>query len=140
MKKSKNTGSTFDSFLKEEGIVVKGKKFDQGKPDPTLISKDALWGIAQAFSYGAKKYGRHNYKQGIEMSRLLAAAMRHISQYNEGEDVDEESGNNHLFHAGAAICMAIYMHYNKPEMDNRYKTIEKGFLRGMEEALANEKK
>lgn len=101
--------------------MSKGIKHDGDKPDPTLICKDALWGISKAFSYGAKKYGRNNYKQGIEMTRLLAAAMRHISQYNEGEDIDEESGNNHLFHAGAAICMAIYMHCNRPEMDDRYK-------------------
>ena len=98
-----------------------GKKFDGEKPDLSLIPKDAVWEIAKAFTYGGKKYGRHNFREGLHISRLLAAAMRHITQYNEGEDLDEESGNNHLAHAGAAICMAIFMHYNKPEMDDRWK-------------------
>lgn len=105
--------------------MSKGTKNDQAKPDLSLIPTDALWDIGRAFTYGKDKYGRHNFREGIEVSRLLAAAMRHITQYNEGEDIDEESGNNHLGHAGAAICMAIFMHYNKPEMDNRWKKVDK---------------
>lgn len=99
----------------------RGTKADDSKPDLSLIPKDALWEMAKAFTYGANKYGRHNYREGIEISRLLAAAMRHITQFNEGENHDEESQALHLGNAMAGIAMAIYMYYNKPDMDNRYK-------------------
>lgn len=98
-----------------------GKKNDQEKPDLSLIPKDALFEMAKAFTYGANKYGRHNYREGIEISRLLAASMRHITQFNEGEDFDEESKALHLGNSMAGLAMAIYMYYNKKEMDNRYK-------------------
>jgi hypothetical protein len=105
-------------FLMEES---KGQKNDREKPDLSLIPMDALWEMARAFTYGAHKYGRHNYREGIEISRLLAASMRHITQFNEGEDYDEESKALHLGNAMAGLAMAIYMYKNKPEMDNRYK-------------------
>ena len=101
--------------------MSKGTKHDSGKPSISLIPKDALWGMAQAFTYGAKKYGAHNYRDGIQFNRLADAAYRHLSAFVEGEDIDEESGNDHLYHALASIAMLIFMHKHRPEMDDRYK-------------------
>jgi hypothetical protein len=39
----------------------------------------------------------------------------------EGENVDEESGNLHLYHALASLAMLTFMHYHRPNMDDRYK-------------------
>lgn len=99
----------------------KGIKNDTGKPSITLIPKEALWGMAQAFTYGSVKYGRHNFREGIDYSRLADAAYRHLSAYMDGETIDKESGNNHLYHALASIAMLTYMDANKPEHDDRYK-------------------
>lgn len=98
-----------------------GTKNDQGKPDLTLIPKDALWGMAAALSFGAKKYGRHNFRQGIAYSRMAAAAMRHITAYMEGESNDIESNLSHLDHALASIAMLKFMEVNRSDMDDRYK-------------------
>ena len=97
-----------------------GKKFDNEKPDVSLVPKEAILGTAQALSYGAKKYGRHNYKEGIAFSRLTAAAMRHIIAFNDGEDIDEESGNPHLAHALASLSMLAFMVDNRTDQDDRY--------------------
>lgn len=115
---------TLKNLKFKEDHPKKGSKHDANyleKPDLSLIPKDALWEMAKAFSYGANKYGRHNYREGIEISRLIAAAIRHITQYNEGEDLDPETRALHLGNGMAALAMAIYMHYNRPEMDDRYK-------------------
>lgn len=101
--------------------ISKGHKADSSKPDLSLIPMDSLWEMGKAFTYGANKYGRHNFREGIEMSRLLAASMRHITQFNEGEDIDEETQCLHLGNAMAGLAMAIFMYKNKPEMDNRWK-------------------
>lgn len=101
--------------------MSEGKKNDQEKPDLSLIPTDALWEMAKAFTYGANKYGRYNFREGIEISRLIAASMRHITQFNEGEDYDDETKSLHLGNAMAGLAMAIYMYKHKPEMDNRYK-------------------
>lgn len=89
------------------GNVTAGKKFDGGKPDLTLCPKAALEAMAEAFMYGEKKYGRNNYKQGLESHRLLAAAMRHLVDYKDVSTNDPESGRSHLGHALASIAMLL---------------------------------
>ena len=38
-----------------------------------------------------------------------------------GEDIDADSGNNHLYHALASIAMLVFTHSRRPELDDRYK-------------------
>ncbi len=103
------------------GKIEVGIKHDQDKPDLTLIPKEALWEMGLALTYGGKKYGRYNYRAGLHITRQLAAAMRHLSQFIDGENLDSESGHSHLGHALASIAMATYTLQNKPEFDDRYK-------------------
>ena len=100
---------------------VTGKKFDGDKPNLSLIPKEAMWMMGQAFSYGAKKYGEENHKSGLSIKRQLAAALRHIYQFLDGEDLDPESGLNHLGHALASVAMATYTYENNEEFDDRYR-------------------
>lgn len=104
-----------------------GLKFDNGKPDLTDIPKEAMYEMGAAFSYGQKKYGKNNYRNGMLISRQLAAAIRHIYQHLDGETIDPETGTTtHLGHAMASIAMAIYNMNNNPEMDDRFsKDLEK---------------
>lgn len=97
-----------------------GKKFDSEKPPMDLIPYDALVEIAKVLAYGEKKYATANWTKGIEMRRLLSAAMRHIGQFNNGEDLDEESQTLHLANAATNLMFAIWMYKNKPELDNRW--------------------
>jgi hypothetical protein len=84
------------------------KKNDQEKPDVSLIPLAALEAEARAFMHGEKKYGRYNYTGGFDSHRLIAAAMRHLLAYQNGEDNDTESGYTHLGHARASIGMLIH--------------------------------
>ncbi len=99
---------------------MSGTKNDQAKPDLSLIPTDALWGMAAALTYGAKKYDRHNFREGIEFSRLVAACMRHLTAWNEGENIDNETSLSHLDHALASLAMLKFMEVNRQDMDNRY--------------------
>lgn len=99
-----------------------GRKNDQDKPDLSLIPTDALWGMAAALTYGARKYDRHNFRNGIAYSRLVAATMRHLSAWNEGESNDPETSLSHIDHALASLAMLKFMEVNKKEMDDRYIT------------------
>lgn len=101
--------------------MVEGKKFDNGKPDMTDIPLEAMWQMGAAFTYGQKKYGKNNYRNGMLVSRQLAAAIRHIFQHLAGQTLDPESGETHLGHALASIAMACYTLSNKPELDDRHK-------------------
>jgi len=84
-----------------------GKKNDSEKPDLSLLPKVFLDGTAKAFMHGEKKYGRYNFRNGMDWHRLVAAAMRHITAFNDGQNLDPESGNSHLAHAAASIAMLM---------------------------------
>lgn len=99
----------------------KALKFDSEKPPLDLIPSIALFEIGKVLAQGAKKYKRANWAQGIEISRLTSAAMRHISQFNSGEDLDNECKTLHLANAATNLIFAIWMYHNRPDMDNRWE-------------------
>lgn len=84
-----------------------GKKFDGDKPDLSLVPRSAIEGMARAFMVGEKKYGRYNFTRGMQSHRFVAAAMRHIVAWQDGESKDPETGNHHLWHALASIAMLL---------------------------------
>lgn len=114
--------STQSSREEEE----KGIKHDTDtgkKPILSLIPKSLLWEVGRVLSFGASKYAAHNWRKGINQSRLISAALRHITAFNEGEELDPESGLSHLAHAICCLSFALEQQL-KPEtykeFDDRY--------------------
>ena len=106
--------------------MSKGLKYDSNKAPMDLIPYEALEEIAKVLAQGEKKYGTANWTAGIEMRRLLSAAMRHIGQFNSGEDLDEETETLHIANAATNLLFAIWMYKNRPDLDNRWaKNISK---------------
>lgn len=69
-------------------------------PAPVLLE------LANAMLEGARKYGRHNYRiAGVRASIYYDAAMRHLMAFWEGEDIDPESGVNHIVKAIACLIV-----------------------------------
>lgn len=97
-----------------------GQKFDTDKPPMDLLDRHALEEIARVLAFGANKYHAHNWRSGIRFSRLLAAALRHLHAFNDGEDTDPESGISHIAHAGCCIMFLLWMEAERPDMDDRW--------------------
>ena len=96
-------------------------KFDGDKLPVNLLSSEALLQTAAVLKFGADKYHAHNWRDGFVWSRPLAAAMRHIMAFNDGEDCDPESGLSHLAHAACCIMFLLEFEKTHPELDDRYK-------------------
>jgi len=65
-----------------------------------------LWELGVAMLEGARKYGRHNYRvAGVRSSVYVDAALGHITQYEEGEDTDPDSGLHHITKAIATLVV-----------------------------------
>lgn len=65
-----------------------------------------LWEIGAALLEGALKYGRHNYRvSGVRGSVYVDAAIGHIGQWWEGEDIDADSGLSHITKAIASLVV-----------------------------------
>jgi Domain of unknown function (DUF5664) len=100
---------------------TKGVKYDSDKPPMALLDNGFLCGIASVLGFGANKYAAHNWRGGIEYSRLISAAYRHLGAINEGEDLDKESGLPHVHHLGCCVMFLANMMKERPDMDDRYK-------------------
>ena len=100
-------------------------KFDQDKPDMSLLSSIALEEIAKVMTYGKKKYSAHNWRSGFIWSRPLAAAMRHLVSFLGGEDKDPETGLSHLAHAACCLMFMLEFEKTHKELDDRYKPNKK---------------
>ena len=84
-----------------------------------LIPSAMMWELAEHYSKGAEKYAERNWERGTDWSLNFAAAQRHLWQWWNGEDVDEETGSSHLiaviWHMAALHTFTI----THPELDNR---------------------
>lgn len=89
--------------------LVEGTKNDGEKIRLDFLSPDFLYGTAEVLTFGAKKYEPYNWAKGILFSRLYRAALGHLLDWFKGEDLDPETGINHLFHA--ACCIMFLAHY-----------------------------
>lgn len=96
-------------------------KFDGDKLPLHLLSTEAMNQTAAVLAFGAEKYAAHNWRKGFVWSRPLAAAMRHITAFNAGEDRDPESGLSHLAHAACCIMFLLEFEKTHQHLDDRYK-------------------
>lgn len=87
--------------------MSEGKKYDTGKPDLSLVPIGLVEGCARAMMFGVGKYGRDNWRGGFDDSRLLAACLRHIMAYTNGERIDAESGLCHLDCASFSLGVVL---------------------------------
>ena len=78
------------------------------KPQLWLVPPSALIHEAMAMKNGADKYGAYNWREKkVRVVIYIDAALRHLQQYLDGEDLATDSGVHHLGHARA--CCGIIL-------------------------------
>lgn len=104
-----------DSLTETFGPIEEPKPVDfkaaQGieKPRLDLIPLTALTYMALGLQEGARKYGSASWREveSVDLAQYVAATMRHLMAYADGEDIDPESGNPHLSHAMASLAIMV---------------------------------
>lgn len=91
-----------------DGVDLRGAMAETGRlictPSPEAALRDE---VARVLAFGAKKYARHNWRLGMDWSRLIGAAMRHLAAFTRGELHDPETGLHHLGHLGCCLMFLI---------------------------------
>jgi hypothetical protein len=112
-----------------DGTVLapkEGVKFDQGKRRVDLVPTEAINALADVLTAGAVKYGRDNWRKGMDWSRVYGAAQRHMLAFWGGDDIDEESGMPHLWHALTNIAFLVSYQALGLGKDDRWRLPEDG--------------
>ncbi len=97
-----------NSDLTRINQLLAGRKDDDGKPRWDLLPFAEVEEVVKVLTYGARRYGDHNWRQvDNAQNRYLAAALRHISSHRQGAQLDDESGLPHLAHAIASLLFIM---------------------------------
>lgn len=75
--------------------------------DVEVLHPVVLYEAGLGMMEGARKYGRHNYREtGVRSSVYYDATMRHVNQWWSGENMDPDSN---LHHVTKAICSNVVL-------------------------------
>lgn len=97
-------------------------RFNQGKPQWTLMDAKSMEPMIQVLMYGAKKYDRDNWKKACpKRLDLMDSLMRHVMAIVAGEQIDSESG---LPHIGHLMCNAMFYSYWEQKTGGQFEQAE----------------
>ena len=86
---------------------------------------------------GAMKYGRHNYRdEGVLASTYYDAVYRHMMDWWEGEDIDPDSGLNHITKAMASLVVLRDGMICNKWIDDRPPVAPEGFFQNLDKLAA----
>src|SRR5574337_143805 len=106
---------------KRDGLTEKALTYDDNKPPLAHLPWAALDEMAMVQEYGHRKYKDfYNYRKGMEVSRNLSCAIRHIRDYMNGHDLDDESGRSHLGHAMVRVAYVLQNIADGVAIDDRF--------------------
>ena len=76
-----------------------------------LIPPAFKLGLSLALAFGARKYGRFNWRSAetlpVRASTYVAAMQRHLDAWASGEDRADDSGVDHLAHVAASCAILM---------------------------------
>lgn len=107
------------------------KRYNQGKLEWSLVDFESLEPLVEVLMYGKNKYneldengniinsGKDNWKKGFYIDKLLDSTFRHLCEFSDGKDYDEESKLHIIGHIMCNLMFISYTLKHYPELDNR---------------------
>jgi len=95
-------------------------RFNTGKRQWSMVDFESLEPMVEVLEYGANKYSKDNWKQGLPVLEICESLLRHTFAFMAGEDKDPESGLSHIGHMMCNLMFLSYvMRVKKTEFDDR---------------------
>lgn len=95
----------------------------------STVSAPVIAEIGVAMAEGARKYGRHNYRDvGVLASVYYDATLRHLTAWWEGQDIDPDSGLSHITKALASLTVLRDTMIRGNWRDDRPPAVQDGWM------------
>lgn len=76
----------------------KATRYNAGKPRWSLVDHASLEPLVRVLEFGETKYGRWNWKKGLDKTEILESLYRHLICLIDGEEFDKETKLHHIGH------------------------------------------
>lgn len=93
-----------------------GDRFNEGKPQWSLVDFKSIEPMVRVLEHGKEKYGRGNWQLGLDKMEICESLLRHVFAYLSGEIVDSESG---IQHTGHMLANAMFLEYMENHFNNK---------------------
>ena len=109
-----STGKCQNCGFHEQGGLkpkIKGAKYDEGKPRPSLVPVEAIEAIMQVREFGKAKYADAEDWRKVPREKWLDAILRHVLHiWDNPLAIDDDSGLPSMWHVitNAAFLCAVY--------------------------------
>lgn len=90
-----------------------------------LLPAEPLIALARHYGVGSRKYEDRNWERGANWDLFFAALQRHAWAWWNGEDIDEETGSNHMTAVAWQAFALVELAKTHPEFDTRPSTLRK---------------
>ena len=90
-------------------------RYNEGKPQWSLVHFKSLEPMVRVLEFGALKYAPRNWQKKMDPMKILESMQRHLAALFDGEEVDSESGISHMGHIQAN---AMFYNYHKELKSN----------------------
>lgn len=105
-----------------------------GKVPFSVISWVVIAETGLGMLEGGRKYGRHNYREaGVRGSVYFDSTLRHMTAWWEGEDIDPDSGLNHITKAIAGLTVLRDSMIRENWVDDRPPKVKAGWIQELNE-------
>lgn len=126
-------GGTITIPVKDESVVAassrgtypEGKSVasrdNAGKPKLSycLLGRNLVENKARIWEHGASKYSRGNWLKGRPWTDCADSLLRHLTAFLNGEDIDPDSGLEHVDLIGTSADILINAVHTRPDLDDR---------------------
>lgn len=118
--------SELEASISEGGSL----RYNKGKPQFSHLSPDFVLEVMNVMTSANDKYPYLNYTRSQDVRTASDSLMRHFLAFQNGANIDEESGHHHLAHV-ATNAMIIFQNLKDygDKVDNRY-SVEKDKVNG----------
>jgi len=107
-------------------------KRDAGKIEYSLLMDEFIEELVRVRMFGADKYEKWDWLNGLEYSRYMDAIRRHLKAFNVGEDLDRESGLHHLAHLACSAMFLYTFQKTGKGVDDRHGVLAERLLSRLE--------
>lgn len=92
-----------------------------GKPKLSycLLGRKLVENKARIWEHGASKYSRGNWLKGRPWTDCADSLLRHLTAFLNGEDIDPDSGLEHVDLIGTSADILINAVHTRPDLDDR---------------------